>query len=132
MRVDEKLDFDTYLSDVRFLGLEDHSDWGHGNRFALVSFHYFYFGKNALHKTALPLPLPIERLFKKGPGFRRDLPSTSLKSLTGWFERTFEVGMHGNPCTAKGGALQPRLRPTRRCSRSALPSLRGGKSRRLS
>lgn len=127
MRVDEKLDFEEYLSDARFIGRDDHADWGNGNRFALVSFHYFYFGKNALSKTALPSLLPIDRLFKKGPGFRRDFPSASLKSLVGWFDRTFEIGMHGYPCAAKRGVLRPRLRATRRCCRPALPPLRCGK-----
>jgi hypothetical protein len=120
MRVDEKLDFQKYLSDTRFSGRDDHTDWGHGNKSALVSQHYFYFGKNAISSNTLPSTLPIQRLFKKGPGFRRDFPAASLNTLINWFERTFKIGMHGDPCTAKSDTLQLKLRPAMRCHQRAI------------
>lgn len=116
MRVDEKLDFPAFLKDSRFSGRSDHNDWGYGNKYALVSFHYFYFGKNAINGSALPKFIPGQRLFKRGPGYRKDLPSSSIKTLMSWFENTYKTGMHGDPCTSNGGKLQPRLRPTTACT----------------
>lgn len=127
MRVDEKLEFGHYLRDARFVGREDHADRGDGNKFALVSHHYFYFGQNAISGSVLPPTIPLQRLFKKGPNFRRDFPTSSLRRLVTWFERTYEVGMHGDPCTAKTAAIKPTMRLTRCCSRRA-PPLRCGKS----
>ena len=117
MRVDEKLEFNKYLSDSRFIGRDDHNDWGHGNKFALVSFHYFYFGKNALSSAKVPHSIPVMHLFKKGPGYRRDFPTASLRELTRWFESTYEIGNHGDPCTSNSGSLQPLFRPTSGCRR---------------
>lgn len=89
MRVDEKLDFGPYLNDKRFKGREDHDDWGDGNKFALVSHHYFYFGKNAISASDLPQHIPgVERLCKKGPAFRRDFPASSLTTVIAWFEES--------------------------------------------
>lgn len=110
MRVDEKLDFDRYLQDLRFLRREDHVDWGHGNKFALISHRYFYFGKNAISASNLPRTIPLQRLFTKGPNFRRDFPISSLIRLVEWFERTYEVGMHGDPYTAKAVSVKLRMR----------------------
>jgi len=115
MRVDRKWLFDQYLHDAHFAGREDRIDWGHGNKFALVSHHYFYFGKNAIAKSELPPTLPIERLFKRGPGFRRDFPPSALRSLTEWFDCTYETGMHGDPCASAKVALQPRRRRFSHC-----------------
>src|ERR1700691_2681729 len=44
MRVDEKLPFDRFVSDARFRGRRDCKDCGSGNKFALISKRYFYFG----------------------------------------------------------------------------------------
>ena len=115
MRVDEKLKFHGYLQDTRFLGRKDHEDCGHGNKFALISHHYFYFGKNAISISELPPSIPNQRLLKKGPNFRKDFPATSLQKLCEWFESSYELGMHGNPCTAKVDDIEPRKRLTK-CS----------------
>jgi hypothetical protein len=108
MRIDEKLPFDEFIADPRFTGREDHADWGHGNQFALVSRHFFYFGKNAISVHELPKTIPITRLTKKGPGFRKDLPEQALLKIIQWFEKTFEIGMHGEPCTAGGDKIKIR------------------------
>lgn len=112
MRVDEKLEFGAYLNDRRFRGRDDHNDWGNGNLFALVSFRYFYFGKNALDVLTIPQKIPLKGLFKKGPGYRRDFPLASLKALIKWFGKTYEIGMHGDPCTSNCTSLKTRFRPT--------------------
>jgi len=99
MRVDEKLLFDHYMRDTRFAGRLDHCDEGQGNEFALVSQHYFYFGRNAIEISDLPARLKGTPLEKRGPGFRSDLPEALVNELVSWFDRKFEVGMHGDPCS---------------------------------
>src|SRR5688572_25583796 len=97
MRVDRKIPFEQYLSGSEFQGRLDCHDGGFLNIFALLSEHYFYFGRNALDKFALPSALAQLALFKKGPGFRADLPQREMRLLTQWFERTFKSGVHGQP-----------------------------------
>lgn len=99
MRVDEKLPFDRYMRDTRFAGRIDHCDEGQGNEFSLVSQHYFYFGRNAIEISDLPPRLRGAALAKRGPGFRSDLPEHLVTELVSWFERSFEIGMHGDPCS---------------------------------
>jgi hypothetical protein len=116
MRVDEKLAFPQYLQDARFQGRADCIDRGLGNKFALVSWTYFYFGKNALSVSELPSAV-VPTLLKKGIGFRRDLPEATLNRLTAWFSRTYEIGMHGDPCASSRETLQLHKRRTSRSSR---------------
>jgi hypothetical protein len=98
MRVDEKISFDSYLKDSRFINRKDCIDNGDGNQFALISKHYFYFGKNAIAKNKLPSSIPLDKLFKKGQGFRSDFPIAGLEILIKWFECNYKTGKHGNPC----------------------------------
>jgi hypothetical protein len=99
MRVDEKLSFWKFLSDARFRGREDAIDEGRKNLFALVSTTYFYFGRNALPCTELPLALQRAQLLKRGRGYRSDLDAESVLALVHWFRSNFEYGMHGPPCS---------------------------------
>ncbi|WP_370661919.1 hypothetical protein [Massilia alkalitolerans] len=104
MRVDEKLDFGRYLRDTRFAGRLDHSDEGQGNKFALVSRHFFYFGREAVGLSELPSSLHNAGLEKRGPSYRSDLPGHLVHELVSWFERTFEPGRHGEPCSPLSSA----------------------------
>lgn len=99
MRVDEKLPFDRYMRDTRFAGRVDHCDDAQGNQFALVSHHYFYFGRNAIPISDLPPRLRLAALEKRGPGFRSDLSESLADELVNWFERNYEVGVHGEACS---------------------------------
>lgn len=101
MRVDEKLPFSRYMRDRRFAGRLDHCDTGKGNKFALISKHFFYFGRKAMAINSLPEHLR-SGLEKRGPGFRSDLPSELIKQLIESFENKFETGMHGYPCSPLG------------------------------
>jgi hypothetical protein len=98
MRVDKKLSFAEYLSTDVYRGRADCKDHGSRNMFALVSSHFFYFGRNAIPIAELPQSIPNARLLKWGMGYRRDYPEASLKKLIEWFERRFEPGIHGAPC----------------------------------
>ncbi len=97
MHVDENPPFQKFLSDRRFRGRSDCRDLGEGNAFALVSRRYFYFGRNALPIPDMPTALATN-LVKNGPGFRCDYPAAKLRRLVGWFERYYEIGIHGDPC----------------------------------
>jgi hypothetical protein len=109
MRVDEKLRFKNFLSDRRFRGRRDCVDRGQGNKFALISRRYFYFGKNSVKFSKLPEDL-AEGISKKGPGFRSDFPSARLKKLVKWFRKRYETGVHGGPCASSSTSIKPRLR----------------------
>jgi hypothetical protein len=98
MRVDEKISFTRFMRDQRFFGRRDQVDLGQGNKFALISKHFFYFGRKAIGVKKLPIPLRHAGLEKRGPGFRSDLPSSLLNQLTQWFEEEFDIGVHGAPC----------------------------------
>ena len=99
MRVNEKLDFGRYMRDTRFAGRLDHCDERQGNKFALISHHFFYFGCEAVEITKLPVGLRNVGLEKRGPGYRSDLPWPLLQQLVSWFERRFDTGRHGEPCS---------------------------------
>lgn len=99
MRVDEKLSFSRFLADPRFRGRNDAIERNHGNLFALISSNYFYFGRNALSCTELPVTLQRASLFKRGRGYRGDLHVGHVLSLVDWFRSRFEYGMHGLPCS---------------------------------
>lgn len=109
MRVDQKLPFSKYLSDARFRGRSDCKDFGSGNKFALVSMRFFYFGQNALPISDLPEELAKD-ISKRGVGFRSDYSPERLKTLVRWFRKKYEIGMHGDPCGAKRNTLKARRR----------------------
>jgi hypothetical protein len=108
MRVDEKPEFDQYCLDERFRDRPDADPdppWSHG-RFALVSRHFFYFGRNAIDVADLPmrhLPHPLE---KKGPGHRSDFEDGFISDFAAWLEGGFETGVHGPPCKVLPGLPQ--------------------------
>jgi hypothetical protein len=109
MQVTKKIPFKKYLSDARFRRRRDCKDFGDGNKFALISKRYFYFGRNALAVRVLPEPLQ-ENIAKRGVGFRRDYPPGKLRKLVKWFARNYEMGMHGDPCGTKRDVAQVRKR----------------------
>jgi len=100
MRVDEKLNFESYQRDPRFQGREDtrDNDENKKNLFALVSHHYFYFGKNAIDISRLPDELKNQNLLKTGQGYFNSLPQNFIDILVKFFEDNFEIGMYGYPC----------------------------------
>lgn len=109
MRVGQKLPFGKYLSDRRFQGRSDCENFGSGNKYALVSRRFFYFGRNALPISDLPDEL-AENIAKRGVGFRSDYTPQRLKKLVRWFAKNYETGTHGDPCGAKRNTLKARRR----------------------
>ena len=108
MRVDEKLDFDQYMKDLRFNGRHDHYyDKDIKNKYALISKYYFYFGENAVDISILPDNLRDKKLFKTGQGYRKDLPQDSIDELIRFFEENCHgAGMYGYPCCPDEDAIK--------------------------
>ena len=100
MRIDDKLPFQSYLSDKRFIGRDDCKDLSKGNKFALVSKTFYYFGNNALDISKLPGALRAN-LVKRGPRYRKDYPLRRLEKLRKWFSGKYKIGAHGKPCADK-------------------------------
>jgi len=118
MRVDEKLPFKSYLSDKRFIGRIDCQDCYKGNKFALVSKRFYYFGENALDISKLPNDLQ-KNLEKKGPGYRKDYPLEHLEKLCKWFSGRYKIGTHGiscNPRTGKESKCPRKCRQSSTCN----------------
>ncbi len=112
MRVDEKITLARYHSDPRFKGRSDNlnRDRNNTNRHALISKHYFYFGKNAINITKIPRRYLHHPLEKKGPRYRADFDPKFIKGLTTWLERKFHIGMHGDPCGIDEDIMKIRLK----------------------
>ena len=100
MRVDEKLPFQSYLSDKRFVDRIDCKEHSKGNKFALVSKAFYYFGEDAIDISKLPGVLQ-ENIEKKGPGYRKDYPLKHLEKLCKWFSKRYKIGVRGKPCVDK-------------------------------
>lgn len=109
MQLDEKPTFAKYLSDDRFQGRSDCKDYGQGNQFALLSRHFFYFGRNALPVSDLPAELAKD-IAKQGPGFRRDYSPQRLIDLVAWFRKNYRYGVHGSPCGAEHNTITMRCK----------------------
>lgn len=96
MRVDEKLPLVEFYQDKRFKGRKNTTKRKDG--FALVSQHYFYFGRDAISIERIPKQHLHHPLEKKGPGYRKDFSQAFINDLTQWLEETFSIGRNGSPC----------------------------------
>ncbi len=117
MRVTEKMTLQDYFLDARFrqrAGNEMHLA-GSTERFALISDHFFYFGRNAPDFAPRHLEYPIE---KRGPSHRsRCFTEEFIADFVVWLEETFEVGVHGDPCAECNRETDTceTLRPRKKC-----------------
>jgi len=100
MRVDEKITLAEYYKDPRFKGRKDNEQCDKNNttRQALISKHYFYFGKNAISISKIPHKYLDHPLEKKGPRYRYDFDPRFIKNFSNWLERKYRIGIHGDPC----------------------------------
>ena len=83
--------------------------------FALISDHFFYFGKEAPKLARRHLERPIE---KRGPGYRNRFSDDFVKRFVAWLERQYQPGVHGDPCAEHREVAdpEPESRSARRCS----------------
>jgi len=104
MRVDEKLTLADYYKDERFQGRKGNTcDESHRtDTFALISQHFFYFGRNAIDVAVIPKQHLTHPLEKKGPGFRSGFSEEFIEDFVGWLERNYKIGVHGEPCGHRG------------------------------
>jgi hypothetical protein len=101
MRVDEKPTLAEYANDARFADRADNLPElaGCADRYALVSRHFFYFGARAIDLSAVPTRHLNSSFEKTGPGYRyKDFSPEFVAEFTAWLERTYRLGVHGNPC----------------------------------
>lgn len=98
MLVTEKMTLQDYFRDPRFnrrAGNELHLTHS-TNRVALISEHFFYFGRNAPEFEKRHLDYPIE---KRGPRHRStSFTKEFIADFVAWLEENYEVGIHGDPC----------------------------------
>ena len=112
MRVDEKITLAEYYSDPRFKGRKDNKrcDKSNTTRHALISKHYFYFGKNAISISKIPHKYLDHPLEKKGPRYRYDFDPRFIKKFTTWLEKKYRIGIHGDPCGSFENITKIRLK----------------------
>lgn len=117
MRVDQKMPLARYCREYGAKRIDAQHDIAVDGRFALVSRHFYYFGRNAPDIPQQFLePQPLE---KKGPGYRNDFSESFIKTFTAWLSCNFERGVHGSPCKpsaeSAGLGCRPRLRRRSLC-----------------
>jgi hypothetical protein len=118
MRVDEKFTLARYYRDERFKGRKENlrCQSHRTDTYALISQHYFYFGRNAIDIDTIPKQYLKHSLEKRGRGFRRNFCPKFIKNLSQWLEHHYEVGIHGEPCGGEGkGCIRIRRRTKGEC-----------------
>ena len=96
MRVDEKLFLRDYNNDPRFMNrIDAHRRSPKKGDCALISRHFFYFGRNAVRIPKRFLKHPLE---KDGPAFRNAFDEDFIKDFVNWLETKYRIGVHGEPC----------------------------------
>src|SRR5262249_28669009 len=60
------------------------------NRFALISHHFFYFGRNAIDISEIPRTHLDHPLEKSGPGHRCDFREEFVEEFAKWLKATFK------------------------------------------
>lgn len=108
MRVDEKIPLAEYCRSNIGDRIDAKHDIVEKGRSALISNHFFYFGRNAIDISDIPethLDHPFE---KSGPGHRSDFSEEFVEDFAKWLKSTFKVGVHGQPCKPHSELKLPR------------------------
>jgi hypothetical protein len=108
MRVDEVVPLDAYCRAHCGDRIDAEPEDDGADRLALISHHYYYFGRNAMSISEIPgtyLDHPFE---KRGPAYRCDFSEDFVEAFAGWLKATFKAGIHGLPCKPLLGLKQPR------------------------
>lgn len=110
MRVDEKVSLADYCR--RYIGdrIDAEDDIGKRGRSALISRHFFYFGRNAI-----AIPKRLQGIEQPGIGYRSKFTDEFVKKFITWLESNQEGGVYGAPCQP-----DPRIRIMLRCGTSKL------------
>lgn len=111
MRVDDKIPLAEYCRAYQGSRVDAEHEVIHVGRYALISQHFFYFGRNAIEISKIPRKHLGHRFEKKGPGYRCDFSEEFVEDFATWLKAAFQRGIHGPPCKPKSGE------PTQRCRR---------------
>jgi hypothetical protein len=115
MRIDRKMPLAKYWAAYRTSRIDAQIDYVvREGRFALLSKHFFYFGRNAVSISEIPKWNRKLSLEKKGPGFRSDFDQQFIDQLAKCLTRTFRIGVHGMPCKPGSDLTAPRCLPRMR------------------
>jgi hypothetical protein len=98
LRVDEIISLDEYCRAHDGDRIDADPEVGGKDRRALISHHFFYFGRNAIDISDIPqkhLDHPFE---KRGPGHRCDFSEKFVEDFAKWLKANFKTGVHGQPC----------------------------------
>ena len=77
--------------------VDAHAGKFESKRSALISTHFYYFGRNAIHISESPRGVAT-CLEKTGPGYRSDFSEAFIAEFAEWLNATYKVGVHGLPC----------------------------------
>lgn len=108
MRVDEKLPLGEYCRAMRGNRIDAEHEDDEDSRFALISHHYFYFGRHAIDVSEIPRRHLDHRFEKTGPGYRCDFTEGFISDFAKWLKANFKVGVHGPPCKPLSELKLPR------------------------
>jgi hypothetical protein len=67
-------------------------------RFALISRHFFYFGRNAIKIDTIPMRHLDHPFEKKGPAYRCDFTEAFIKDFVTWLHAKSKGVRRGPPC----------------------------------
>lgn len=118
MRVDEIIPLNEYCQAHYGDRIDAEPEDDGDDRLALISHHFFYFGRNAINISDIPrthLDHPFE---KSGPNYRCDFSEKFVEDFAKWLETHFKVGVHGPPCQPLSELKMPKCPPRvrrRRC-----------------
>jgi hypothetical protein len=100
MRVDERLNRWEYYTKYKEKKPElPHGEFQKRQQFALVSHHFYYFGKEAINLRK------FEHFQKKGPGFRY-VELKEFEPFLNWLRKQAGTGKNGEPCWTVGDILK--------------------------
>lgn len=108
MRVDEVVPLDDYCEAHQGDRVDAEPEDDGADRFALLSHHFFYFGRNAIDITEIPHTYLNHPFEKTGPSHRCDFSGEFIEAFAKWLKNNFKVGVHGPPCLPLSGLKLPR------------------------
>jgi Nucleotide modification associated domain 2 len=112
MRVDRKITLSEYCREYRNRRIDAEPDEAVADgRFALISKHFFYFGRNAIDISEIPDKHLDRSLVKRGQGYRSKFPQAFIEEFSKWLSATFAIGVHGLPCKPRDDVVRPKCLP---------------------
>lgn len=110
MKVDDKISLAQFCRS----NIEDRIDAKHDieekGRFALISNHFYYFGRKAIDISKIPKKHLHHHFEKSGPGYRCDFSEEFIEDFANWLQATFKSGVYWPPCEPHSEWRMPRRR----------------------